>query len=51
VKGTHLTSEQAQQLQTCVQAQFQDWLEITGHGKEIRELELPKTRTQKSTLE
>ena len=48
VKGAGLSPEQAQQLQTSVQGLFQDWLETTGHGREIRELELPKTiRTKK----
>lgn len=45
VKDAQLTSEQAQQLQTRVQTHFQQWLDITSHGREIRELELPKTKT------
>jgi TBCC domain-containing protein 1 len=48
VKAARLGPEQARRLQTCVQTQFQDWLDSTGHGREIRELELPKTRTQRT---
>ena len=45
VKGAGLSPEQGQQLQTRVQDHFQEWLETTGHGREIRELEIPKTTT------
>jgi hypothetical protein len=45
VKGAGLSPEQAQQLQARVQDHFQEWLETTGHGREIRELEIPKTTT------
>lgn len=43
VEEARLTTEQAHQLQTHVKGQFHQWLDSTGHGREIRELELPRT--------
>lgn len=45
VEEARLTTQQAEQLQTHVKGQFQEWLESTGHGREVRELELPKTHS------
>lgn len=37
---SHLSSEQETQLQSCVQAKFEEWLAQTGHRKDISDLEV-----------
>lgn len=44
LREADLSEEQAKQLQTNVEARFQEWLVATGYKKEIVDLELTKKR-------